>query len=72
MPTEAEMLAKDKYTIFDRKEKRYRKGIHSTWDLYRIWVRLVLAANMDSRTPQVDSRVAKTQPTWFLNERRWA
>lgn len=30
MPTEQEMLPKDKYTIFDRKEKRYRKGIHST------------------------------------------
>jgi hypothetical protein len=30
MPTEAEMLPKDKYTMFDRKEKRYRKGIHST------------------------------------------
>jgi hypothetical protein len=29
MPTEEEMLPKDKYTIFDRKEKRYRKGIHS-------------------------------------------
>ena len=29
MPTEAEMLPKDKYTIFDRKEKKYRKGIHS-------------------------------------------
>ncbi|KAI1330462.1 mitochondrial 54S ribosomal protein YmL31 [Xylariaceae sp. FL0255] len=28
MPTEAEMLPKDKYTMFDRKEKRYRKGIH--------------------------------------------
>ncbi|KAH6694029.1 mitochondrial 54S ribosomal protein YmL31 [Plectosphaerella plurivora] len=28
MPTEAEMLARDKYTMFDRKEKRYRKGIH--------------------------------------------
>lgn len=33
MPTEAEMLPKDKYTLFDRKAKRYRKGIHSTcWD----------------------------------------
>lgn len=30
MPTEAEMLPKDKYTMFDRKAKRYRKGIHST------------------------------------------
>lgn len=29
MPTEAEMLPRDKYTMFDRKVKRYRKGIHS-------------------------------------------
>jgi len=29
MPTEAQMLPKDKYTLFDRKAKRYRKGIHS-------------------------------------------
>ncbi|AEO68991.1 2ddbf0a0-5767-4079-80f5-461095fa6d23 [Thermothielavioides terrestris] len=28
MPTEAQMLPKDKYTMFDRKAKRYRKGIH--------------------------------------------
>ncbi|RFU25636.1 hypothetical protein B7463_g10712, partial [Scytalidium lignicola] len=28
MPTEEEMLPKDKYTMFDRKEKKYRKGIH--------------------------------------------
>ncbi|KAI1180167.1 mitochondrial 54S ribosomal protein YmL31 [Nemania sp. FL0916] len=28
MPTEAEMLPKDKYTMFDRKAKRYRKGVH--------------------------------------------
>ena len=33
MPTEAEMRPKDKYTMFDRKEKRYRKGIHSRWCL---------------------------------------
>ena len=31
MPTEAEMLPRDKYTMFDRKAKRYRKGIHSMW-----------------------------------------
>lgn len=30
MPTEEEMLPKDKYTIFDRKAKKFRKGIHST------------------------------------------
>ena len=29
MPTEQEMRPKDKYTMFDRKEKKYRKGIHS-------------------------------------------
>ena len=29
MPREDEMWSKDKYTIFDRKEKKYRKGIHS-------------------------------------------
>jgi len=28
MPQEEEMLPKDKYTIYDRKEKSYRKGIH--------------------------------------------
>ncbi|CAK7567379.1 MAG: hypothetical protein SEPTF4163_005343 [Sporothrix epigloea] len=32
MPREEEMLARDKYTIFDRKVKRYRKSIHSTLD----------------------------------------
>lgn len=31
MPTEGEMLPKDKYTVFDRKVKRYRKGIHSEY-----------------------------------------
>lgn len=29
MPTEAEMEARDKYTMFDRKSKTYRKGVHS-------------------------------------------
>ena len=33
MPTEGEMRPKDKYTMFDRKEKRYRKGIHSESEL---------------------------------------
>jgi hypothetical protein len=35
MPTEGEMLAKDKYTIFDRKERKYRKGIHSEWAAWK-------------------------------------
>lgn len=29
MPREEEMVSKDKYTIFDKKEKTYRKGLHS-------------------------------------------
>ena len=29
MPREQEMRPKDKYTMFDRKEKSYRKGVHS-------------------------------------------
>lgn len=33
MPTEEMMVAKDKYTMFDRKVKRYRKGIHSRFSL---------------------------------------
>ncbi|KAK4199071.1 putative mitochondrial LSU ribosomal protein L31 precursor [Triangularia verruculosa] len=40
MPTEAEMLAKDKYTIFDRKEKKYRKGIHKLPKWTRVSQRL--------------------------------
>ncbi|KAI9823001.1 MAG: hypothetical protein M1832_002655 [Thelocarpon impressellum] len=28
MPSEKDMVPKDKYTIFDRKEKGYRKGVH--------------------------------------------
>lgn len=31
MPREQEMVPKDKYTIFDKKERKYRKGIHSKW-----------------------------------------
>ena len=31
MPAEQEMLPKNKYTMFDRKEKTYRKGIHSEY-----------------------------------------
>ena len=33
MPTEEEMRPKDKYTMFDRKEKSYRKGVHSEFVL---------------------------------------
>jgi hypothetical protein len=38
MPTEAEMRPKDKYTMFGRYEKDYRKGIHS--ESFRVLVLL--------------------------------
>ncbi|EGS20433.1 mitochondrial 54S ribosomal protein mL60 [Thermochaetoides thermophila DSM 1495] len=40
MPTEAEMLPRDKYTMFDRKAKRYRKGIHKLPKWTRVSQRL--------------------------------
>jgi len=45
MPTEAEMLPKDKYTLFDRKAKKYRKGIHSTLMLRNIVNSRICLAN---------------------------
>ncbi|EKG15262.1 General substrate transporter [Macrophomina phaseolina MS6] len=40
MPTEQEMLAKDKYTVFDRYEKKYRKGLHKLPKWTRVSQRL--------------------------------
>ncbi|KAL1296633.1 hypothetical protein AAFC00_000119 [Neodothiora populina] len=40
MPTEAEMLPRDKYTMFDRKAKHYRKGVHKLPKWTRVSQRL--------------------------------
>ncbi|KAF2207087.1 hypothetical protein CERZMDRAFT_122821 [Cercospora zeae-maydis SCOH1-5] len=40
MPTEAEMLPRDKYTIFDKKVRGYRKGIHKLPKWTRVSQRL--------------------------------
>lgn len=48
MPREEEMLPKDKYTIFDKKEKKYRKGIHSMFPRTR---RLVIEVMETDPTP---------------------
>ena len=37
MPTEQEMRPRDKYTMFDKKEKRYRKGVHSEFGPSFFW-----------------------------------
>ena len=34
MPAEREMRPRDKYTVFDRKAKGYRKGIHSEFVVF--------------------------------------
>jgi hypothetical protein len=58
MPTEQEMLPKDKYTVFDRKVKRYRKGIHSKfpflWVSRRAFARVVVQGLIMSRGTEVD------------------
>lgn len=65
MPTEQEMLPKDKYTVFDRKVKRYRKGIHSTlWNILEGWIVLIVC-----RGAEVDEGQSETQSAGFLE--RW-
>ena len=65
MPTEAEMLPKDKYTIFDRKEKRYRKGIHSEFSALlcksNVW-RLIDG----NRVAEVDEGQPEIESAWLL------
>lgn len=73
MPREEEMLPKDKYTIFDKKEKKYRKGIHSkspaidhlfgiTSDGLWHW-RLT---HVLSRAAEMDTSQPASEPPWFL------
>ncbi|KAK0263801.1 hypothetical protein LTR02_012565 [Friedmanniomyces endolithicus] len=40
MPTEAEMLPRDKYSMFDRKARGYRKGVHKLPKWTRVSQRL--------------------------------
>lgn len=62
MPTEAEMLPKDKYTMFDRKAKRYRKGIHSEW----FWTGYEVRTLTRHRATQVDESITENQPSRLL------
>lgn len=68
MPTEEEMLPRDKYTMFDRKAKRYRTGIHSTFchdDCDSTTGKIVLT--FWKRAAQVDESIATCQPSWLLS-----
>lgn len=66
MPTEEEMLPKDKYSVFDRKVKRYRKGIHSTLKP-GVVVGKHKARLTSSRSTEVDEGQPETQSSWFLD-----
>jgi hypothetical protein len=63
MPIEQEMVPKDKYTIFDRKEKKYRKSIRS--ELRRRSNRM--ATNKRYRASKVDKSITTSQPPWILS-----
>lgn len=69
------MLPKDKYTIFDRKEKKYRKAIHS--EDSRLCIRETKERErMDMltlplcRVAEVDETLPASQPSWILDGSR--
>lgn len=66
MPTEAEMRPKDKYTMFGRYEKDYRKSIHSEF-LGSGAVRCGLIAG---RIAKMDESVAEAEPAGLLGDGR--
>lgn len=75
MPREEEMLPKDKYTLFDKKEKSYRKSIHSTsapelrFQYLRLPRALLMVVSL-CRVAQVDSCQPACEPSWILSYRR--
>lgn len=65
MPTEAEMEPRDKYTLFDRKAKNYRKGVHSG---FLGWKGVgVMGADGVCRGSQVDQSLPASQSSRFLS-----
>lgn len=67
MPTEAEMLPRDKYTMFDRKAKHYRKGVHSKKLIRKLdFIYSNMLTHSTHRAPEMDQSVPKTEPPGFL------
>jgi len=64
MPVEQEMMPKDKYTIFDRKEKKYRKSIRSECGRLKLELDYADAC----RTTEMDESITTSQPSWLLTE----
>lgn len=58
-------MPKDKYTIFDRKEKKYRKAIHS--EHYRTDLEDKSVILTLPRAAKVDQTFSAPQPTWILD-----
>ncbi|PHH73589.1 hypothetical protein CDD82_5371 [Ophiocordyceps australis] len=61
MPTEPEMLPRDKYTLFDRKARKYRKGLHSAFACLRAHslyeIRLLIQALELPKWTKVSQRI---------------
>jgi hypothetical protein len=72
MPTEAQMLPRDKYTMFDRKAKRYRKGIHSMLFLLNRKGGCVCAVADVSLQNSPSGRVCRRESTRQVTRRRTA
>ena len=72
MPTEQEMLPKDKYSLFDRKEKKYRKGIHSEFfnglNCYRINANGLLQSFQNGPDSRRDSTHPDTRCAGYFEE----
>jgi len=66
MPTEAEMEPKDKYTIFARNARGYRKGVHSKPSSWRWWWKRV-GLMMANRGTKVDESQSARQSPRFLD-----
>ncbi|KAI7787898.1 hypothetical protein LA080_014273 [Diaporthe eres] len=67
MPKEEEMRAKDKYTIFDRKEKRYRKGIH-IGVAHKVWD----SESRTTRNSETPTRCSRMRTLEGFQKARWS
>lgn len=76
MPIEQEMVPKDKYTLFDRKEKKYRKAIHSTFIVSDLQLCIARGEETSTdnicRAAEMDENLSACQPTRILSFSRSA
>lgn len=70
MPTEAEMEPRDKYTLFDRNAKKYRKGVHSMFIPPTPGLRPTELTGCGCRGAEVDAGQPASQSAWILSTAR--